>query len=273
MQNLSLSIFDAIVASPNNGEVLSMNSLEISELTGSRHDSVKRTVERLADSGAIVQPPMVDEQSTDSMGRPRSTEVYIFSGPQGRLDSITVVAQLDPAFTAALVKRWDALETGKAKPAMVQQAAQTMHADPAARALVLAGIVSDVMNLQGSARLGVVHNAMQLTAPQFLPMLPSYAVDAPAGAAAASSSETTHSLTYLLKRHGIEGTAAQWNAAFEKAGILERMTRPSRSKGTVSYWSITKNGLKYGKNVTNPKNQLETQPHWYDSKFPELICK
>ena len=272
MQNLSLSLFDAIVASPNNGEVLSMTSLEISELTGSRHDSVKRAVERLADSGAISLPPLV-EVKVQRERRAETVEAYVFSGPQGRLDSITVVAQLDPAFTAALVKRWDALETGKAKPAMVQQAAQTMHADPAARALVLAGIVSDVMNLQGSARLGVVHNAMQLTAPQFLPMLPSYAVDAPAGAAAASSSEMTHSLTYLLKQHGINGTASQWNAAFEKAGILERMTRPSRSKGTVSYWSITKNGLKYGKNVTNPKNQLETQPHWYDSKFPELICK
>lgn len=44
------------------GEVQTMTSLEIESLTGSRHDSVKRTIERLAYSGVIVQPPSVDEQ-------------------------------------------------------------------------------------------------------------------------------------------------------------------------------------------------------------------
>ncbi len=42
---------------------------------------------------------------------------YIFSGEQGRLDSITVVAQLSPTFTSALVKRWDELEKQQAQPA------------------------------------------------------------------------------------------------------------------------------------------------------------
>ncbi len=39
----------------------SMTSLEISELVNSRHDSVKRTIERLVDARVIVQPPLVDE--------------------------------------------------------------------------------------------------------------------------------------------------------------------------------------------------------------------
>ena len=41
----------------------SMTSLEISELVQSRHDVVKKSIERLCLDAAIVQPPLVDEQS------------------------------------------------------------------------------------------------------------------------------------------------------------------------------------------------------------------
>src|SRR5690606_36160863 len=50
-----------------------------------------------------------------------ATQVYIFSGEQGRLDSIVVVAQLSPTFTAALVKRWDELERGAAPSMQIPQ--------------------------------------------------------------------------------------------------------------------------------------------------------
>ena len=90
--------------------VQSINSLQISELVQSRHDSVKRTIERLVQQEVIVQPPMVDgEKSANNV----ITQVYLFQGKQGRLDSITVVAQLCPQFTARLVKRWDELENNQ----------------------------------------------------------------------------------------------------------------------------------------------------------------
>lgn len=87
-----------------------MSSLEIESLTGSRHDKVKQSIERLAAKGVIVQPPTGIEQAPDSMGRMRATEVYLFSGDQGRRDSIIVVAQLCPEFTARIVDRWQELE-------------------------------------------------------------------------------------------------------------------------------------------------------------------
>ena len=87
-----------------------MSSLEIESLTGSRHDKVKQSIERLAAKGVIVQPPAGIEQAPDSMGRMRATEVYLFSGDQGRRDSIIVVAQLCPEFTARIVDRWQELE-------------------------------------------------------------------------------------------------------------------------------------------------------------------
>ncbi len=93
-----------------NMSAMSMTSQEIADLVESRHDSVKRTIERLANQWIIVQPPLVDEPGTDAMGRPRTTQVYVFTGEQGKRDSIIVVAQLSPEFTARLVDRWQELE-------------------------------------------------------------------------------------------------------------------------------------------------------------------
>ncbi|OWF76981.1 DNA-binding protein [Yersinia rohdei] len=99
-------------------EVVTMSSLEISALVGSRHDSVKRTIERLAESGAITLPPMVEKPTT---GRP--TTIYVFEGEKGKRDSIVVVAQLSPEFTAKLVDRWQELEHQITKPTFDPMAA------------------------------------------------------------------------------------------------------------------------------------------------------
>lgn len=93
-----------------------MTSREIAELVEARHDSVRRTIERLVERAVIVQPPMVDEPDTDAMGRPRPTKVYVFTGERGKRDSIIVVAQLCPEFTARLVDRWAELEAQAARP-------------------------------------------------------------------------------------------------------------------------------------------------------------
>lgn len=93
-----------------NINVQTMTSLEISELVEKRHDNVKRTIESLVSAGVIVQPQIEDEQSKDAMGRSRITQVYTFTGEQGKRDSIIVVAQLCPEFTARLVDRWAELE-------------------------------------------------------------------------------------------------------------------------------------------------------------------
>ncbi|MFV1476135.1 phage antirepressor KilAC domain-containing protein [Serratia marcescens] len=95
----------------NNAGAVTMSSLEISTLVGSRHDSVKRTIERLADLGAITLPPTVEKPTT---GRP--TTIYVFEGEKGKRDSIVVVAQLSPEFTAKLVDRWQELERVLSRP-------------------------------------------------------------------------------------------------------------------------------------------------------------
>ncbi|EFC7755291.1 phage antirepressor KilAC domain-containing protein [Escherichia coli] len=88
-----------------NSNAIKMTSIEIAELVGSRHDKVKQSIERLAGRGVIAFPPMGEKPTA---GRPVS--YYIFEGEQGKRDSIIVVAQLSPEFTARLVDRWRELE-------------------------------------------------------------------------------------------------------------------------------------------------------------------
>ena len=94
------------IAKFQGGGAVTMSSREIAELVESRHDSVKRTIERLAERKVIGSPPMVEY--LDGLGRP-ATE-YLFSGEKGKRDSLVVVAQLSPEFTGALVDRWQELE-------------------------------------------------------------------------------------------------------------------------------------------------------------------
>lgn len=86
-----------------------MNSLDIEVVTGSKHDKVKQSIQRLAAKGFIALPPtgIVVNKANN---REYKTEVYVFSGDKGKRDSIVVVAQLSPEFTANLVDRWIYLE-------------------------------------------------------------------------------------------------------------------------------------------------------------------
>ena len=100
-----------------NNPALKMTSLEIAELVGSRHPDVKRSIERLAKSGTIQLPPMAKVENKQSISPNNLTSTYIFEGELGKRDSIVVVAQLSPEFTAKLVDRWQELESIVAKPA------------------------------------------------------------------------------------------------------------------------------------------------------------
>lgn len=86
------------------GGVETMSSLEIAILVESRHDSVKRTIERLASSGVIPKPPMVDGISG---GNGKVTKLFCVD----KRSSYIIVAQLSPQFTARLVDRWQELES------------------------------------------------------------------------------------------------------------------------------------------------------------------
>jgi phage antirepressor YoqD-like protein len=94
------------------GEFLTMSSREIAELVESRHDSVKRTIERLAEKRLVSFTPSVETSHEGAGSRP--VEVHLV----GKRDSYVVVAQLSPEFTARLVDRWQELEARAAAPVL-----------------------------------------------------------------------------------------------------------------------------------------------------------
>lgn len=88
----------------------SMTSQQIAELVSSRHDVVRKSIERLVTRGVIQLPPVTEVKLNQSLSPNSKTVVYVFSGEQGKRDSYVVVAQLSPEFTGALVDRWQELE-------------------------------------------------------------------------------------------------------------------------------------------------------------------
>lgn len=91
------------------GSPATMTSKDVADLCNKRHDNVRRTIETLAETGVITLPQI--EEVPNSGPGPRAVSVYVFKGEQGKRDSIVVIAQLSPEFTAALVDRWQALES------------------------------------------------------------------------------------------------------------------------------------------------------------------
>lgn len=135
MQQVDISIKSALLAprfASAENVAHTMSSLEIAGLVGSRHDSVKRTIGTLAESGVISYPQIVGGIKAANGVVPRHYLVC-------RRDSFVIVAQLCPEFTAALVDRWQELEAQVAAPALpsyaealrglADQIEQTEHAN------------------------------------------------------------------------------------------------------------------------------------------------
>jgi phage anti-repressor protein/ribosomal protein L7/L12 len=100
-----------------------------------------------------------------------------------------------------------------------------------------------------------------------------------------SDEEHTYSAKALLEKFEIKISVQQFNKKMISLGFLETKTRKSskyRTEKDVNgkevkipilkeFKSLTEKGLKFGKNMISPKNQLETQPHYFENKFPELL--
>ncbi|MEE9684012.1 phage antirepressor KilAC domain-containing protein [Lelliottia amnigena] len=86
------------------GEKVMMSSREISELVQSKHGDVKRSAERLV-AGGLLTAPLAQFDFTHNGN---VYQEYRFN----KRDSLVIVARLSPEFTAAVVDRWQELESG-----------------------------------------------------------------------------------------------------------------------------------------------------------------
>lgn len=92
----------------SNNEVLTMTSREIASLLNKNHSDIKRSAERLISSGVINNgQPLAECEFKTSRGN-KFTEYLI-----NKRDSLVLVAQNSPEFTAALVDRWQELEANQ----------------------------------------------------------------------------------------------------------------------------------------------------------------
>lgn len=81
-----------------------MTSREIAELLESRHDNVKKAIDRCVEKGVFDIPQIAGY--LDALGRSGQTE-YIL----GKRESLIVVSHMSPIHTGRLVDRWHELET------------------------------------------------------------------------------------------------------------------------------------------------------------------
>ena len=238
-------------------EVRTMTSREIAELTGKRHDNVQADIRKMLDELGLNAPDFSGDLP-DSYGRMQPG----FKLP--KRECLILVSGYSIAMRARIIDRWEALETGRAQPLAAAIGPSNLEQ------LQMAEVLASALRLDGSSRLKLMADATKLLAPALAPLLPVYAIDAPAGAPAVSS-EPTESLTTLMARFRVGVSTRAGNLILQERGLLEKRTRPSSAGGTKSSWSITEKGLAFGKNISSPENPRETQPHWFSRKGEELL--
>lgn len=108
-------------------KTVKMNSLEIAELTGKLHSNVVRTIKTLIARGVIAQSQIDLVVNNQSLSANNKTKVYVFSGEQGKRDSIILIAQLSPEFTAKIVDRWQELEQKNQQPVIPKTFAEALQ--------------------------------------------------------------------------------------------------------------------------------------------------
>lgn len=86
-----------------------------------------------------------------------------------------------------------------------------------------------------------------------------------------SSNGVLKSLSVLLEEKGIGISTQAFNKLLVKDGLLQVLYRKSSKGKQKQFKNITEKGLPYGENDINEKNMNQTQPHWYDSKFGEVL--
>lgn len=250
----SLSIFSAAAAT---GQAVTMSSREIAQLTGKEHKNVLADIRDMLESLGQTSADF-SANLPDSYGRLQPA----YNLP--KRETLILVSGYSTDLRARIIDRWQELEAKAAQP-------QPVALTQAEQDIRIAVLLADALNVAPSGRITMLGVALKHSAPHMLAALPAYAIDAPTQAGAPQSSEPTASLTVLLKQHASGMSASSVNILLQRMGLLEQQTRQSTKGEIKRYWSITADGLKWGKNITSPTNPRETQPHWYKNTFGELL--
>ena len=86
-----------------------------------------------------------------------------------------------------------------------------------------------------------------------------------------TSKGQTHSATYLLKAHNCNISASIFNISCHSFGLIKKMERKGKGGTIHNWWALTDEGMEYGENKVSDKCPLQTQIHWYDDRFTEVL--
>ncbi|MEB6589646.1 Rha family transcriptional regulator [Pseudomonas asiatica] len=233
-----------------------MSSREISNLTGKRHNNVKRDITAML---ADLKEDALSFEHIYLDGRNREQVEFLLD----REHTDCLLTGYSPALRMKVIRRWRELE-GQSEARQAVMANGTKVIGEIAIMECFTRLLKPAASCQMQMLTKIAEN--NGLDPKFLP---SYAVDAPPDATGGSSLPTK-ALTSLLKDNGIRMSPASFNKALQQAGLIKVMQRKNSKQEMVTFWAITDKGLRYGKNLTSPQSPREAQPHWYVDRFPEL---
>lgn len=265
-----------------------MTSLEIAEITGKKHAHVMRDIRLMVDalkktnestSGLVgseyhrgdgTQYKFLSEASqnillnfaigeSDSPYQISQTAYIDAKGETRAMYNLNKKACLllasgyDVVLRAKIIDRWEYLEKKRVRNATLPDNPQLLYVQTQ---VYLAEAISHNLRLSDASRLGLYQSIAapyNLAIPQYVP-----------------SKGVLKSATVLLREMQSGISAVKFNQLLEAKGYLETLTRPSSSGKIRVFRNITDKGKPFGENEVNPKNQKETQPHWYADRFREL---
>ncbi|PQJ96216.1 Rha family transcriptional regulator [Chromatium okenii] len=247
---------------------LSMTSREIAELTGKRHDHVLRDIKTMLSQ-------VHDLQDNPELGYQEIQGVtFEFDNHTKRLSTIsldkdhtlTLLTGYDAKARFKVIRRWQELEAAFASTLQqpsIQPDTYTLPYQPAMKVQI---VELAMRSLRVSETSKIRMLAKFIESEGFnSDFLPDY-VDEP----------LVRAITPLLKGmgHSLGSKVANTvNPALEAMGILEHLSRKSTGGKIKQFWSLTEEGLQYGRNETSPNNPRETQPLFFVNRFPELLTR
>lgn len=80
-----------------------------------------------------------------------------------------------------------------------------------------------------------------------------------------------HSATYLLKKYGCNFSATTFNTCAHTTGLIKKMERKGKGNITRTWWALDEPGKEFGEDLVSDKCPSQTQIHWYDDKFTQVL--
>lgn len=234
-----------------------ISSLEVAEMVGREHKEVLRDIRniigQLGGQSKIAQSYFIESTYTNSQNKQQPCFNLTKKGCE--LFGTRMTGAKGTQFAVKYIERFNELEQ------FVKNDISYLDEKKIAFETHLIGVeyASKILNVDETSKIKMLEEAHKRHG---VPTnhLPQYVDD-----------EVTESLTALLKKYGVKIGAAKVNTKLIELGILEIKERPSSKGGVKEFKSLTEKGLYYGKNLINPRCPKETQPHYYESKFSELI--